>query len=132
LFMVTPAGAGLVLGINRYIRIATNSGAGWVYERLGFPAPFLAAVLLSAVTTAAYGLFTGSWALFIAHALWGVCWSFLRLGGYLAVIDSAKGASVGRLMGVLQGVSRSGSLVAVIAGGMLADTVGAREAFVIF
>ena len=105
-FAISPTGAGLILGINRYIRVLSNTGAARVFERLGFQWPFVFAVLLAAATTLAYGLFSGFWALFIAHGLWGVSWSFLRLGGLLAVIDSAKGVTVGRYMGVLQGVSR--------------------------
>jgi MFS family permease len=131
-FAVTPTGVGLILGINRYIRIVSNNWAGWVYGRLGFYGPFIGSVLLSVVTTASYGLFIGFWPLFIAHCLWGVSWSFLRLGGYLVIIESGRGSSVGRLMGILQSISRGGSLIAVIVGGLLADTVGSRQALVIF
>ena len=52
-FAVSPTGAGLILGINRYIRIASNSGAGWLFERVGIRVPLLFAVLLAAATTAA-------------------------------------------------------------------------------
>lgn len=131
-FAVSATGAGLILGINRYIRIVSNTVAGWVYERFGFHGPFVGSILLAAATTMAYGLFTGFWLLFIAHGLWGVSWSFLRLGGYLTVIESAGASATGRFMGVLQGISRGGSVVAVVAGGLLADTLGSRQAFVIF
>ena len=131
-FEVSPAGAGLILGINRYVRVLSNSVAGWAYERLGFRGPFLFAVLVAAATTAAYGLFTGFWPLFVAHGVWGVAWSFLRLGGYLAVIDSAGGVAIGRYMGALQGISRGGSLFAVLVGGILADVIGGRETLLVF
>jgi MFS family permease len=131
-FAVSPTGAGLILGINRYIRIVSNTGAGWVFERAGFNGPFLFAVLLAAGTTLSYGLFTGFWALFIAHGLWGIAWSFLRLGGYLAVIQASGGTSMGRFMGVLQSVSRGGSLFAVVVGGILADAIGGRDVFLVF
>jgi len=132
LFSVTPTGAGLILGINRYIRILSNHWASKVYERLGFYRPFAFSVLLAALTTSAYGLFVGFWALFLAHAAWGIAWSILRLGGYLAVIDAAQGQSTGRLMGMLQSLSRGGSLCAVLAGGILADHIGGRQVFVIY
>src|SRR5665811_2222258 len=60
----------------------TPTGAGWVVERVGVALPLSAAIVLAAVTTLAYGAFAGFWPLFIAHGLWGVSWSFLRLGGY--------------------------------------------------
>ena len=131
-FAVSPAEAGLILGVNRYIRVLSNSLAGRVYERAGFRGPFVFAVLIAVVTTAAYGLFTGFWPLFIAHGVWGVSWSFLRLGGYLAVIDAAGGVTVGRYMGALQGISRGGSLFAVLVGGILADAIGGRETLLVF
>jgi MFS family permease len=131
-FSVSPTGAGLILGVNRYIRAFSNTGAGWVVERTGLHWPLAFAIFLAAGTTLGYGLFTGFWALFIAHGLWGISWSFLRLGGYLAVIESAGGAAVGRFMGLLQGISRGGSLVAVGVGGILADTIGGQDTFVVF
>ena len=48
------------------------------------------------------------------------------------MIESGRGVSVGRLKGILQGISRVGSLVAVIPGGLLADAVGGRQTFVTF
>lgn len=131
-FAVTPTGAGLILGINRYIRILSNSWAGRMYERFGFYPPFTGAVALAVLTTAGYGAFAGFWPLFIAHALWGVAWSLLRLGGYLAVIDAAQGTGVGRFMGALQGISRGGSLIAVLLGGALADAIGGRDVFLVY
>jgi MFS family permease len=131
-FAVTPTGAGLILGINRYIRVVSNSWAGWMYQRLGFYRPFTLAVILAAGTTMSYGLATGFWGLFIAHGIWGIAWSLLRLGGYLTVIDARDGANVGRFMGVLESVSRSGSLVAVVLGGILADRIGGREVFIVY
>jgi MFS family permease len=131
-FSVSPTGAGLILGVNRYIRTVSNTGAGWVVERIGLYWPLAFTILLAAGTTLGYGLFTGFWALFIAHGLWGISWSFLRLGGYLAVIESARSAAIGRFMGLLQGVSRGGSLVAVVVGGILADTIGGQDTFLVF
>ena len=131
-FAISPTGAGLVLGVNRYIRILSNSGAGWIVQRVGASWPLAFAVLLGAATTLAYGALTGFWFLFIAHALWGVAWSFLRLTGYLAAAETGDPRAVGRHMGVYQSVSRAGSLVAVIAGGILADRIGARDTFLLF
>ena len=131
-FAVTPAGAGLILGINRYIRIVSNSGAGWVVQRTGIAWPVAFAVVLAAATTFVYGAMPGFWPLFIAHGLWGIAWSFLRLGGYLAAAETGDGRAIGRYMGVWQSLSRSGSLAAVLAGGLLADVIGADSTLVLF
>jgi MFS family permease len=131
-FAVTPTGAGLILGINRYIRIISNSGAGWVVQRVGVVWPLAFAIVLAGVTTVGYGMANGFWLLFVAHALWGVAWSFLRLGGYLAAAETGPTGSVGRHMGALQSLSRAGSLVAVVVGGLLADTIGVRDTLLLF
>jgi MFS family permease len=131
-FAISPTGAGLVLGVNRYIRILSNSGAGWIVQRVGATLPLAFAVLLGAATTLAYGALTGFWFLLIARALWGVAWSFLRLTGYLAAAETGDPRAVGRHMGVFQSVSRAGSLVAVVVGGVLADRIGARDTFLLF
>jgi MFS family permease len=131
-FSVTPTGAGLILGVNRYIRIVSNTGAGWVVQRAGVAWPLAFAVVLASATTFAYGAANGFWALFIAHALWGISWSFLRLGGYLAAAETGPAGSVGRHMGALQSLSRAGSLVAVVIGGLLADLIGARDTLLLF
>ena len=131
-FVVTATAAGLILGINRYIRVVSNTAAGWVFERLGFHGPFVFAIVLASATTLSYGLFTGFWPLFLAHGAWGISWSLLRLGGYLAVIETGSSANIGRLMGLLYSCARSGSLVAVLLGGVLADVIGGRETFLVF
>jgi MFS family permease len=131
-FSVTPTGAGLILGVNRYIRILSNSGAGWVVQRAGVVWPLTFAVILAAATTFAYGASSGFWMLFVAHGLWGISWSFLRLSGYLAAVETGHSGSVGRHMGALQSLSRAGSLAAVVTGGLLADVIGARDTLLLF
>jgi MFS family permease len=131
-FAVSPTAAGLILGINRYIRIFSNSGAAWIVHRVGAVWPLAAAVVLAGITTLTYGLFTGFVLLFIAHGFWGLSWSVLRLSGYLAAVETGASNAVGRHMGVFQSVSRGGSLIAVVGGGLLADRIGARETLVWF
>ena len=129
LFGVTPGLVGVLLSVNRFIRLASNPLAAWVYLRLGFTASFLLALLLGAATTAAYGLFPSFWLLLLARVLWGVCYSFLRLGGYLVVLEESPANARGRLMGFFYGGQRLGSLVAVLVGGFLFDLVGRQGSF---
>ncbi len=130
-FAVTPTGAGLILGVNRFIRILSNGWASTAYERFGFFRPFAFSIGLAAITTLSYGLTKGFWALFIAHGVWGIAWSLIRMGGYLAVIENSKSGNTGQLMGFLQSFSRGGSLIAVIGGGFIADYSGAGNAFLV-
>ncbi len=128
-----PVGAvGLLLSVNRYVRLVSNTLAGRLYDRAGVRLPFLGAVAVGAGTTAAYGL-APSLPLFIAvRLLWGMSWSLLRLGGQLTVLRYSSTGRLGSGMGAYQGISRLGSLAGMLVGGMLADTIGARAALWLF
>ena len=123
---------GVLLSANRFVRLASNPFAGWVVGRTGARGPFLAAVFVAAATTAAYALGLGFWVLLAARALWGVCWSFLRLGGYLAALDASSSDNRGYYLGFFNGVTRFGSFVAVLAGGFLTDLVGFETTVYLF
>lgn len=123
---------GVLLSVNRFIRLLSNTWAGSVCARLGYARPFTAALLLGAATTAVYGLAYGFWALFVARVLWGVSWSFLRVGGLGTVLDHATPQDRGLLMGFFLGISRLGSLVAVALGGFLTDAIGYRPTLFLF
>jgi MFS family permease len=117
---------GVLLSANRFVRFVTNPVAGWVYSRMGVRVPFIAAVLVAAATTATYGLAAGFFLLVLARALWGLCWSFLRLGGYLTALGSSDHRRRGYYLGLYTSTSRCGTLLAMLFGGLLADTIGFR------
>lgn len=123
---------GVLLSANRFVRLVTNPIAGWVVERTGVRVPFILAVFASTATTAAYGLGSGLAVLLVARMCWGICWSFLRLGGFLAVLDSADAQSRGYTMGFFNGTARLGTLVAVLLGGLLTDWLGFRSTALAF
>jgi MFS family permease len=123
---------GVLLSVNRFIRLLSNTWAGSVCARLGYARPFTAALLLGAATTAVYGLAYGFWALFVARVLWGISWSFLRVGGLGTVLEHATHRDRGLLMGFFLGISRLGSLVAVALGGLLTDSLGYRPTLLLF
>lgn len=122
---------GLMLSINRWVRFFTNPLAGVVGARVGWRWPFAAALWLGAATTAGYGLVQGAVALAGLRGLWGLAWSFLRLGGMAAVLAGSPVGRRGRLMGLFVGVARLGSVVGVVAGGYLADRLGYSSTAVI-
>jgi MFS family permease len=123
---------GIILSANRFIRLLSNPWAGHVCHRLGYARPFTAALLLGATTTAICGLAYGFWLLLAARLLWGVAWSFLRVGGLGTVLEQATDQDRGLLMGFFLGISRLGSLVAVAAGGLLTDVFGYRSTLLLF
>ena len=114
---------GLLLSANRLIRLVSNSWAGLVFERQGPRRPFLWATAVSVLTTLTYGMGWGVPVFLVARMAWGVAWSNLRQGGFVAVwvgVDAIKG----RLTGLLWGLVRLGSALSVLAGGLLYDRFG--------
>lgn len=129
--LVAGAGVGLVLSVNRWVRLATNGWAAWIYRRFGLRWPFLVSLVLAFVTTATYGLYHGFWLLLAARIGWGFCFSIQQVTTYMVVLrcdplDRGKG------MGLFNAIFRSGSLLAVLLGGLVADFLGVRAAFLGF
>ncbi len=89
---------GLILSLNRWVRLLTNPLAARLYGRFAAGTLVFAAILLTAVSTAMYAL-PAALALFLAgRLLWGFCYSLLRLGSFLAAIEEAA-THAGRRIG---------------------------------
>ena len=123
---------GVLLSANRLVRLVSNTVAAALFSRFGTRLPFAAAMVLAVVTTASYGWVTAFWLLLIARMTWGLCWSVLRLGAYWTVLDAATDANRGFLMGIYSAVARSGSIVGVVLGGLLTDSIGHEWTLTIF
>ena len=115
---------GVLLSVNRWVRLLTNTLAGWAMARYGSRGPFVIAVFASALTTAAYAAGRGFWIFFLARTAWGLCFSFLRLGGYLAALEMGGAGRRGYYLGFFHGAMRFGSFIAVLTGGVLTDLLG--------
>ena len=115
---------GIILAMNRIVRIPLNPLVSKLYQKISARSGMTLAVILAAGTTAAYGV-VPSFAVFILlRCLWGLAWTFLRLGAYFTILDCSTDANRGRSMGRYNGLYRLGSLGGMLLGGVLADTVG--------
>lgn len=123
---------GVLLSANRFVRLASNPVAGWVMNRWGVRVPFLISVFVAAGTTIAYASGLGFIALVIARAVWGICWSFLRLGGYLVALEAASGSNRGYYLGFFNAIVRFGSFIATLTGGLLTDLLGFGTTVLLF
>jgi len=123
---------GVLLSVNRFVRLFTNSWSGYIHDKSHSPWPFVMALILGACTTAMYGLLWGFWIFLIARLLWGACWSFIRLEGYTAVIIEAPPNSRGKMMGAYKSISTSGMMAGGFLGGVLTDTIGYRNCLLSF
>jgi MFS family permease len=115
---------GVLLSINRFIRLPINPLVGWVYKRISLKTGLITAVLLGGFTTIGYGIFEGFLAWMILRAIWGIAWSFFRIGGLSVVALYADKDKRGYSMGLFNGLYRTGSLVGMLIGGMLVPFIG--------
>ena len=123
---------GILLSANRFVRLFTNTLAGWTMARAGVRGPFVVAVFTAALTTALYVSGLGFAVFLVARIGWGLCWSFLRLGGYLAALDASDGRNRGYYLGFFAGVTRFGSFIAALIGGFMTDLIGFEETVLAF
>lgn len=117
---------GLLLSLNRLARLPLNPFAGWAFSKISTKTGAVLAGLLAVGTTLGYGLVEGLAAWAVLRVMWGLSWSFLKLGGLLTVMDVAGENERGYLVGLYSGVYRLGSLAGMLGGGLIADIFGLK------
>lgn len=115
---------GAILSFNRFVRLPLNPFVAWLYCRISIRAGIVGAVLLSILTTAAYGFAQGLVLWLFLRGVWGAAWTFLRLGAYFTILHNSAASNRGRLMGKYNGLYRLGSLFGMLLGGFAADWYG--------
>lgn len=115
---------GVLLSVNRLVRLPFNPLIGALYRRISLKTGLLLAVVLGVITTLGYALASSFVAWLALRALWGVAWSFFRIGGMSTVVYSAAEGGRGRAMGLYNGLYRLGSLGGMLIGGLLVPRYG--------
>jgi MFS family permease len=119
---------GLLLGVNRMIRIPGNLVAGALYDRARRRQLFLVGLSLGIVSTLSYSLVRGFWPLLLGRMLWGIAWSLINVGGFTMILDRSTAADRGRMTGLYQMAFMLGLTISPILGGALTDALGFRQA----
>lgn len=122
---------GILLSINRFIRLPFSPIVGWIYSKISLKTGLMIAILLGSFTTLGYGVFNGFLAWIILRALWGIAWSFFRIGG-LSIVATAAEENNGKSIGLYNGIYRLGSLIGMLAGGLLVPILGIDLVSIIF
>lgn len=125
---VTVASLGLLLSVNRFVRLGLNGPAGMAYDRWRHRRLFVLALLVGAVSTAIYGLARGFWPLLVGRLLWGLAWSGIWIGGNAIMLDATDDDTRGRWVGLYQVFFFSGSAGGSLLGGFLTDLLGYHQA----
>jgi len=123
---------GVLLSINRFIRLPFNPIVGWIYNRISLKTGLIIAVILGSITTLGYGILNGFIAWIILRGVWGIAWSFFRIGGLSIVAFNTEENNRGKSVGLYNGLYRLGSLVGMLAGGLLVPILGLSTVSIIF
>ncbi|MBI5305944.1 MAG: MFS transporter [Chloroflexi bacterium] len=126
---IALASVGLILSVNRFIRLATNGVIGSLYDRWhDRHAIFIASLWIGVASTALYALTFGLAPMLAARLLWGLAWSGIWVGGNAIVLEAAPEAERGRWVGAYQMWFFFGSALGTFTGGVLTDAFGYRNA----
>lgn len=126
-----PLGSvGLLLSMNRWVRLLSNPLSCLVFSHYGIQKPLLFFTIVGIITTFMYAQSAGLLFFLLARILWGVTWSHLRLGAYLIVQNTAP-SSLGFSMGIMNAIMRLGSSFTVLFGSLLINYLGYRLGFLI-
>jgi len=121
---LAPLQVGILLSANRWIRLFTNHLAERFVNHYPIHLMLAASLALGALLTGVYAVFTSFLVLLVARCLWGLCWSFIRHISVMGVTSSNDLRNLGQMMGFYNGISRTGSVIGIVAGGILFDLVG--------
>ncbi len=125
---VTLAGVGILLSMNRFIRLFFNGPIGWLYDRWPRRYLFVTSLFVGALSTAIYALTLGFWPLLAGRLLWGLAWSGIWIGGNTIIMDISTPQTRGRWIGIYQTSFFLGASGGAILGGLLTDWLGYHQA----
>jgi MFS family permease len=127
---ITLAMVGILLGVNRLIRIPGNLLAGSLNDRPGARRRplYLLGLTLGILSTLSYGMVRGFWPLLGGRLLWGISWALINVTGYTMVLDWSAPVDRGRMTGFYQMAFMLGLAISPLLGGLLTDVVGFRAA----
>jgi predicted MFS family arabinose efflux permease len=127
-----PYHIGLLLSVNRWIRMVTNHLAERLTQRFNTTYLVAAALTLGSALALVYATVTLFPILLLARACWGLCWSFIRQIGMVTVVDSVSDGRFARSMGYYNGISRAGGAFGLFVGALLCDHIGFSATLIAF
>ena len=117
---------GILLSVNRFVRLITNEISTSVVTRLNSDKPLVIAVCLSTFITLGYAIPWGFWWLLFLRALWGGCFSLLRIEGYIAALRYSNRETLSRYMAWHETIKGQIYGIITIISGVLADLISPR------
>lgn len=118
---------GLMLSINRFVRIFANTPIANIIDKLGMKKVLIICSILAVSTTLFYGLKLGIITFFIARVIWGLSYSGLKIAtlNYAAQVKNASGLA----FGLSKSIKSMGGLIALWFCPFLIDSLGVENGF---
>lgn len=121
---VTLTMVGIILGVNRLVRLLSNPIAGSLYDRLPTRKLMIASLFIGFISTTLYAIGRGFEIFLLGRILWGIAWSGIWIGGNTIVLDIANDENRGRLSGRYQMWFFAGIGASALLGGLFTDVLG--------
>ncbi|MBW1992877.1 MAG: hypothetical protein JRI77_00345 [Deltaproteobacteria bacterium] len=121
---LAPIQVGILLSINRWVRLFTNHLAEYCFRRYPSPLWVIFAFLIGSVVAVIYGITNLFVVFFVARILWGVSFSFLRQAGVMTAVHSGADVHLGERMGYFRGINAMFRTLGVFLGGVCHDMFG--------
>jgi len=122
---------GVILGLNRLIRLLTNGVFGVLYDRQPRRRMMLAGMLVGGASTLMYALSQGPTLILIGRVIWGASWSAMWIGANTIALDISDDANRGRVTGRLQMWFYFAVAGSALLSGVFADWLGYRGGLVL-
>ena len=121
---LAPIQVGILLSVNRWIRLSTNHLAEYCYRKYPGNPWVLFAFFTGSMVAIMYGLAETFVVFLIARILWGISFSFLRQAGVMTAVRSGVDADLGERMGYFRGINALLRAVGLFVGCFLHDVFG--------
>ena len=128
---ISIIGTGILLGVNRIIRIFSNNIYGYLYDIGNKKYLYTVSLLLGSVSTLFFAFFYGFWPLFISRILWGIAWSGISIGSTSIIILITDNSIRGKWFGIQQLCFIFGKIVGSLIGGFISDLISFRGAMAV-
>jgi MFS transporter, DHA1 family, multidrug resistance protein len=123
---VPIAWVGVLLSVNRFVRIISNTMMVHASARYGLRAVMIVAVLLAIVSTMGYGVATGIVVWVGFRIMWGLAFSAMRISTLAYAMSCEK---VGVALGLTKSIQEAGPMLSLLAAPFLLQHFEARTIF---
>ena len=129
-FGISLAMVGVLLSLNRWVRLLANSGVAAIGERVGPHALMVMAAAGSVVSTTLYGLVGSEAVQIAARMLWGVSYAALNLSTLAYAVSDRVNA--GKRVGASRAAIGLVQALSLVGGAWIALQAGPHSVFLIF